>query len=73
MQLLHFLQSMYSGKFREYDHREQNMEYYNSTSPPDYDVTKIVAPVYLYHAVEDLLVSRTVRTFIVLSIQVEAN
>jgi hypothetical protein len=37
------------------------VEYYNSTTPPEYELQNIKAPIYLYHGAEDLLISRLVR------------
>lgn len=61
MQLIHFIQTMLSGKFRQYDHKDQNMKFYNSTSPPEYDLNKIKAPIYLYHGENDAIVSELVK------------
>jgi hypothetical protein len=60
MQLEHFLQLLFSGKFRQFDFQWRNLARYNSTSPPDYHLENVVAPVYLYHAAEDMLISRLV-------------
>ena len=60
-QLVHFMQSMSSGKFRKFDYKRMNMKYYNTTTPPEYNIQSIKAPIYLYHANEDALASKTVR------------
>lgn len=57
MQLLHFLQLHTSGKFRQYDHGEQNLVHYDSPHPPDYPLQNVSAPIHLYGASEDLLIS----------------
>ncbi|KAF7987256.1 hypothetical protein HCN44_003018 [Aphidius gifuensis] len=45
---------MSAGKFREYDYgQKKNMEIYNSTSPPDYDLTAINVPTVFYVAKKD--------------------
>lgn len=61
-QVSHYLQLMHSGKFRQYDHkREENKRFYNgSGTPPDYDLHKVTAPLYLYAAGQDLLNSELV-------------
>lgn len=59
-QLEHYLQLMLSGKFRQYDFHSENIEFYNSTTPPDYDLTKVTVKLYLYVAGQDLLNSRLV-------------
>lgn len=58
MQLIHFLQLHVSGRFREYDHGERNLVYYDSPHPPDYELSKVTAPIHLYGASEDLLISQ---------------
>jgi len=57
-QLSHYVQSMQTGKFRQFDHRQMNWAYYNSSTPPDYQLKNVVSPIYLYQAAEDLLISR---------------
>lgn len=61
-QVSHYLQMMHSGKFRAFDHkREENKRLYNgSATPPNYDLTQVIAPSYLYHAGHDLLNSALV-------------
>lgn len=61
MQLTHYVQSYLSQKFCSYDYRWNNLDLYNTTTPTEYDVRKIVTPVHLYHASEDLLVAKLVR------------
>lgn len=60
-QLTHYAQSISSGKFRRFDYKWGNLAVYNSTTPPDYELANIVAPVYIYCAPEDALVSVKVR------------
>lgn len=60
MQITHFAQSMYSGEFCQFDYGTGNMERYNLSKPPCYDLKKIVVPVFLYHGNDDLLISQTV-------------
>lgn len=60
-QLVHFIQSMTSGKFRKFDYKKLNLKIYNATKPPAYNIQSIKVPIYLYHASEDALVSKTVR------------
>ena len=61
MQFCHFLQSMLSKNFRQYDHKDKNMKIYNSTSPPEYNLTNVKVPIYLYHGENDAIVSRLVK------------
>lgn len=63
-QVSHFVQSISSGKFRQYDYNEHNQDYYNNSSPPDYLLERISAAFYLYHASEDFLTSEIVRPFL---------
>ncbi|XP_012231374.2 lipase 3-like isoform X1 [Linepithema humile] len=54
----HFLQEINSGKFRAYDYgREKNMQIYNATIPPDYDLSRITVPIALIHAGNDWVVT----------------
>lgn len=60
-QIYHFLQSKFSKKFRKYDFGKiRNLEIYNSTSPPDYELNNFIAPAYIYCGETDALVSRPV-------------
>lgn len=53
---IHYIQLHTSGKFRQYDHGEKkNIKAYGQSSPPDYDLSKIVAPTYLYSSQNDAL------------------
>ena len=58
MQIRHFVQIIKSGKFRRYDHKLKNQQFYNSLEPPNYDLRIIHAPIYLYHGAQDILISR---------------
>lgn len=61
MQFTHFVQSMLSGKFRQYDYKKKNMKIYNSTSPPEYDLNNVKVAIYLYHGEDDAIVSILVK------------
>lgn len=42
------------GHFRQYDHGFLgNIKLYRQITPPDYDLTKVTAPGYLFHAYND--------------------
>lgn len=56
-QFLHYFQSYKSGLFRMFDFQERNIEVYNSTSPPEYPLSNVIAPVYIYSGSCDLLVA----------------
>lgn len=56
----HYIQLTKSGKFQQYDYGEENVKHYNSSTPPEYDIRKVTAPIHLYHATADLLVPRSV-------------
>ena len=58
-QLQHFLQLYKSGRFQRFDHKDNNIQHYGSSTPPEYDLSNVVAPAYLYHAEEDTLVVKT--------------
>jgi pimeloyl-ACP methyl ester carboxylesterase len=51
------MQNFFSGQFRMFDYGPwQNMKIYNSTQPPEYDLRKITAPIYLQAGTQDLIV-----------------
>ncbi|XP_030749370.1 lipase 3-like [Sitophilus oryzae] len=55
-QLLHYAQEVNSGQFRQYDFGLlSNMNKYGSLFPPQYDLSKITAPVYLIYSQNDWL------------------
>ena len=56
-QVNHFFQLHSSGKFRQYDYQQGNQKIYNSSSPPDYNLSNVKAPTYLYSGRCDALVS----------------
>lgn len=56
-QLAHFLQLFKSGLFRQFDYEKKNKAFYNSTTPPSYDLSKVKAPAYIYSGSCDLMVS----------------
>lgn len=63
MQMEHYIQLAKSNKFEQFDYgKADNLRHYNSSTPPGYDIRKVTAPIYLYHAEEDLLVPRSVMT-----------
>jgi hypothetical protein len=60
-QLLHFAQLIMSSRFRQFDYgSEKNLDIYNSTMPPEYDLTKVTAPIYIYVGQEDIIFNRKV-------------
>lgn len=59
--LVHFSQGIQSGKFRQYDYgHEKNLLIYNTTEPPDYNLTNITVPIALFYADNDWLVNSLV-------------
>ncbi|KAJ3658395.1 hypothetical protein Zmor_010135 [Zophobas morio] len=57
-QYVHFAQQVRDGGFRYFDYgTEANLELYGSESPPDYDLSKISAPVAFYYAINDGLIT----------------
>ena len=63
MQAQHYIQLTKSGKFEQFDYGDKNLKYYGSKTPPQYDLKKVTANIYLYHAAEDRLVPRSVSFF----------
>jgi pimeloyl-ACP methyl ester carboxylesterase len=59
-QVHHFIQLYQSGKFQMYDYLARNFDIYKRSSPPEYDLRKAVAGVYLYSGRNDDLVAEKV-------------
>ncbi|XP_043473344.1 lipase 3-like isoform X2 [Leptopilina heterotoma] len=57
--LIHYAQEINSGKFQQYDYESRNIEIYNNTKPPEYDLSKIKIPVVFFYADNDWLASKT--------------
>ncbi|KAG8180327.1 hypothetical protein JTE90_016361 [Oedothorax gibbosus] len=53
--IVHYAQLVLSKKFTKFDYRKNNVIHYNQTTPPEYDVSKITAPVALLWALGDTL------------------
>ena len=51
-----------SGRFRQYDYGnvDKNLQIYNSTTPPDYQLEKITAPIALFSSDDDWLATTKV-------------
>nr|CAD7434529.1 unnamed protein product [Timema monikensis] len=59
-QIIHYGQEVKSGYFRQYDHGSvENLLKYGSLNPPDYDLSKVTAPVSLHYSNNDWLASLT--------------
>ncbi|XP_055389231.1 lipase 3-like [Condylostylus longicornis] len=57
-QLIHYGQIIASHKFREYDHGTvRNLFHYAQSTAPEYNISKITAPVYIYFGNNDWLTS----------------
>ncbi|KYN38026.1 Lipase 1 [Trachymyrmex septentrionalis] len=57
-QLVHYGQGyINAGRFRQYDYGnvDKNLQIYNSTTPPDYQLEKIIAPIALFSSDDDWL------------------
>jgi len=54
--LVHYAQGVNSGKFRMFNHgKADNLIHYGQEEPPEYDISKITAPVALYWSENDWL------------------
>ncbi|KAK0080852.1 hypothetical protein PV325_013228 [Microctonus aethiopoides] len=54
--MLHFAQQINSGQFQQYDYgARKNLEFYNTTYAPSYNVTKFKVPLALFYADNDWL------------------
>lgn len=61
-QILHFAQIIMSGKFQRFDYGiEKNLVFYNNTNPPEYDLARVVAPIFFYVGEEDVIFNKKVR------------
>lgn len=58
-QILHYGQIMLQdGKFRRYNFgQKKNQKLYGTSMPPEYDLSKIATPVYVYYGQSDNLVT----------------
>lgn len=59
MQLKHYAQLNKTGKFERFDHGNDNELHYGTLTPPEYNLSNIAVPTYLYHAEQDILVDKT--------------
>jgi lysosomal acid lipase/cholesteryl ester hydrolase len=65
--VVHYAQGVTSTSFMKYDYGpEKNLEVYGQISPPEYDLSKITAPVALYWAENDWLGAKAVRYIFIL-------
>lgn len=56
-QIVHYGQEINSKKFRKFDYGVfNNLNRYGSIEPPDYDISKITAPIALFYSENDNLV-----------------
>lgn len=54
--MLHFAQQINSGRFQQYDYgAKKNLEFYNTTYAPSYNLTKLNVPLALFYADNDWL------------------
>ncbi|XP_072947929.1 lipase 3-like [Epargyreus clarus] len=58
MNLVRYGQAINSGKFQKFDYGEKvNLEKYNSTQPPEYNLNAVSTPVVILQGKKDLLIS----------------
>ncbi|XP_008548197.1 lipase 3 [Microplitis demolitor] len=54
--MVHYAQEILSGKFQQYDYgAKKNIEIYNATYPPEYNLSKIKIPIVFFYADNDWL------------------
>ncbi|GMR59837.1 hypothetical protein PMAYCL1PPCAC_30032, partial [Pristionchus mayeri] len=55
--VLHWAQMTRSGRTEMYDYGSENanLQYYGQSTPPEYDLSKVIVPTYLFHSPADLL------------------
>lgn len=56
-QMIHFGQLSQSGKFRQFDYNDDNIQIYESLRPPDYKLKNVKTDVYLYAGLCDAVVA----------------
>lgn len=57
-QFLHYAQGIQSNKFRQFNlGRTKNLAKFGTPEPPDYNLSRVIAPVALWYASNDWLVS----------------
>ncbi|KAG5865621.1 hypothetical protein JTB14_010371 [Gonioctena quinquepunctata] len=55
-QVFHFIQLVKSNEFRQFDLGfDGNLKKYGSETPPEYDLSQITTPVYIFHSANDFL------------------
>lgn len=61
----HLSQSVRKNSFKHYDYgRIENLRRYNSSTPPEYDLTKVQIPVGLFHGANDFLSNIEVKRYL---------
>lgn len=60
--VLHYLQEVKSGKFRQYDEGTAagNIRKYGSPEPPEYDLSLLKVPIIMHYSLNDYLASTLV-------------
>lgn len=50
------IQIIFPDHFRKYDYgKKGNIKYYHSETPPDYDLSQVIAATYIYHSKYDVI------------------
>ncbi|XP_022912360.1 lipase 3-like [Onthophagus taurus] len=63
-QIIHYGQLIASAKFRRFDYGlVGNLGEYGSTTPPEYDVSKITAPIAIFYGAKDEIATADVEQF----------
>ncbi|CAG2069035.1 unnamed protein product, partial [Timema podura] len=64
-QMIHYSQGVNSAKFRQFSYGLiKNLATYGSLTPPDYDLSKITAPVFLHWSDNDLMADPKVSNYV---------
>lgn len=56
-QTMHFAQLIKSGKFQSFDYEENNIKKYGRTTPPEYKLYNIKAPIAIFYGTSDNLLA----------------
>jgi len=56
----HFKQLSKSRKFKYFDYGDENIKIYGSRNPPEYDLSRVTVPIYIYWGSQDNVIGKDV-------------
>lgn len=66
LKTLTYISEAVRGQFRKYDYGGRNIHLYGDSTPPEYNVSKIEVPVFVFYASHDWATSKPVRIIIII-------